>query len=87
MQFLSFKYLLISCKKAILLMSKNEEGALSLKEKFHLQFHTSMCTSCKNFKNQARIIEEESKKILADEKLPLNFKEKIGKMIKETTLL
>jgi len=37
---------MISCKKATILMSKSFEEKLSLKERFALLLHLSMCKTC-----------------------------------------
>lgn len=75
------KYLMVNCKEATFLMSKKEEGKLSLKEKFNLTIHTSMCSFCRRFEKQASKIGVESKGILGDENLSTSTMEKIKQLI------
>lgn len=77
------RHLMVNCREATFLMSKKEEGKLSLKEKFDLAMHTSMCSFCRRFEKQASKIGMESKGIIGDEKMSTISREKIEKMIKE----
>jgi hypothetical protein len=52
---------LITCKKATYLISKNEEHRLSLLEWVKLQFHLSICSLCKLFQKQTKLIGENAK--------------------------
>ncbi len=81
MQKFMMKYLMINCKEATFLMSKKEEGKLSLIEKFKLSIHTRMCTICKKFEQQTAAISIESKHIKAEEKLPLFSRENIRRKL------
>ena len=38
--------IITSCKEASRLMSKNQEGPLTIKERFSLHFHLYKCKSC-----------------------------------------
>lgn len=42
----------LSCKQATFLMSKKEEGKISLKERIQLRLHLSLCDFCTRFKQQ-----------------------------------
>jgi hypothetical protein len=56
------KYLVqITCKKATYLISKNEEHRLSLLEWVKLQFHLSICSLCKLFQKQTKLIGQNAK--------------------------
>lgn len=61
------KYFMISCKEATFLITKKEERALSLKQQIQLAVHASMCSFCKKFETQSKIIHEESKHIISDD--------------------
>lgn len=75
------KYLMINCKEATFLMSKKEEGKLSLIEKFKLSIHTRMCAICKKFEQQTAAISIESKHIKAEGKLPSFSRENIRRKL------
>jgi len=50
--------MMLSCDKATILMEKRLDTELSLMEKLNLSFHTSMCSGCRNYKKQSRIIHD-----------------------------
>lgn len=77
------KYLMINCREATFLMARKEEGRLSFKENAKLSIHTTMCSLCKKFQQQASNISEESKHIIADEELPDLARERIDRLMKE----
>lgn len=52
----------ISCKKATELVSKKEEGKISLRERFQLMQHMSACYLCKFFAIQNKQILKSIKK-------------------------
>jgi hypothetical protein len=52
----------ISCKKATELVSKREEGNITLKERYQLLKHISACYLCKFFATQNKQITKSSKK-------------------------
>jgi len=43
---------MLNCHDATRLMSEAQERELSLMERMSLKFHVSMCSGCKNFKEQ-----------------------------------
>lgn len=83
MKKMMMRYLMISCKDATMLTARNEEGKLSLSEKFKLRMHTSMCSICKKFEKQAHTIAIESKEVMADAELSEPVKQRIQKMLSE----
>ena len=83
MKKIMMRYLKISCKDATMLTARNEEGKLSLSEKFKLRMHTSMCSICKKFEKQAHTIAVESKEVMADAELSEPVKQRIQKMLSE----
>jgi len=50
------KLLMGSCEEVTALYSESLDGKLSLKEKFTLRFHLSMCKFCKRYTTQVRMI-------------------------------
>ncbi len=46
----------ITCKKATYLVSKNEEHRISFLEWLRLQFHLSICSFCRLFQKQTKLI-------------------------------
>ncbi len=42
----------LSCERATFLMSKKEEGKISLKERLQLRLHLSLCDFCTRFQKQ-----------------------------------
>ena len=64
----------MTCKKATYLISKKEEGRLSLVEKWQLMGHFAICRLCRKFEQQTRWIirqtkqgDEHSDHVLSDE--------------------
>lgn len=55
------KSMMISCEKASSLVSKREEGKLTLGERFNLAIHLSMCKFCKAFEKQSSYISKQAK--------------------------
>ena len=47
---------MISCKKATDYISRREEGKLSLQQRWQLWQHLAVCTFCKLFSKQNKII-------------------------------
>jgi hypothetical protein len=69
MRLLLFKKVLYNCKKATLLSLKEEEGRLSLVERFQLSYHLMYCSVCRTFIRQSKEVQHhilEFKKHLAD---------------------
>lgn len=77
------KYLMVSCKEATYLTGLKEEHKLSLIGRAKLGLHTSMCSVCKKFEEQAARIAKESKHIQSNEHLPVQAKERIERLIEE----
>ena len=46
----------ITCKKATYLVSKKEEHRLTISEWAKLQFHLAICSYCKLFQNQTKLV-------------------------------
>lgn len=46
----------ITCKKAVDLISKKEEGKLSAIQRFHLWRHLAECSLCRRFSSQNKLI-------------------------------
>ena len=46
----------ITCKKAVDLISKKEEGKLSALQRFHLWRHLAECSLCRRFSAQNKLI-------------------------------
>jgi len=68
---------MISCKKATLLVSKKEEGRLSLREKWQLRGHLAICSLCRKFEQQSGFIGRMAKQIHIHETLPAASKERM----------
>jgi len=49
-------FLMISCKKATYLLSKKEEGKLTLLDKLRLRGHLTICSWCRRFEQQGLFI-------------------------------
>jgi hypothetical protein len=47
----------ITCKQAVDYISKNEEGKLSLRQKLQLWRHKAVCTMCRLFEKQNRLMD------------------------------
>lgn len=50
--------IMLSCVKATQLMELREFSPLSLMEKIQLQIHVTMCSGCKNYMKQTKLINE-----------------------------
>lgn len=71
-------FLMLSCKKASMLIEKKLLVKLSHKEKFQLTLHKSMCNACTNYEKQS---------IAIDKMLHKHFREnEAGNEIKNKTL-
>ncbi len=46
----------MTCKHATLLLSEAEERKLSTRERRGLRFHVLICTTCRRFKKQLRLL-------------------------------
>lgn len=47
---------MMRCRQATRLMSESQDRRLTFTEKASLQFHTSMCSACRNALKQMRVI-------------------------------
>lgn len=47
---------MLNCKNATRLMSESQERPLSLMERMSLKLHVSMCSGCKNFNEQMKVV-------------------------------
>lgn len=54
-------FLTITCQHATLLMSKHEEGKLTWLQRLQLRMHVGICSWCKLFELQTRIITKQAK--------------------------
>ncbi len=74
---------MISCKEATYLISKKEEGKITMVERLKLSFHLMMCRFCKMFEKQNNFIAHHTRQmedVLSphdDGTLPDSIKEKI----------
>lgn len=59
--------IMLSCKKATLLIEKKLSTNLSIKEKIELKMHTSLCKACANYEQQGEIIDELLQKQIQDD--------------------
>lgn len=85
MKKMMMKYLMISCNKATFLMSKKEEGKLSVIERINLSIHTSMCSLCKRFEKQTSQIGKECRHVQAEDNLPSIARVRIERILNEQT--
>lgn len=72
---------IIPCTQATFLISKREKHALPFREKFQLLIHLMICEFCRRFLEQTRIISKAAKSIIAEEKLTVEEKVKLKKML------
>lgn len=75
------KSLMISCKKATLLVSKKEEKRLSWLEKWQLRAHMALCSVCRRFEEQSGFIGRMARQIHVHETLPDASKEKMQQVL------
>ena len=72
---------MLSCKKATELVEKNAVVGLSWNENIQLKMHTSMCSACKKYESQSKIIDkfldQINSKNPVKKELPKEVKEKI----------
>lgn len=83
-------FLMLSCKKATALIVKREDFNLRRIEKMQLFFHTLMCSGCRNFELQNKMISKILKhhisapeKVLNEEKSPEQLKDSIFSKLEE----
>lgn len=81
--------LVLSCKKASLLIEKKAVRKLSLLERLQLKIHTRICEKCANYQTQSLVIEGLLKNTpsangnLSDLQLSQKTKEQIQRQIDE----
>ena len=76
--------LIISCKKATLLVEKKEQDKISFKESVQLKIHLWICKACKIYEKQSKVIDaifRKKSRIKTETKLDKNIKQKIIKKI------
>jgi hypothetical protein len=78
------KLLNISCAKATLLLSKKEDGRLSLLEKWQLRLHMGICSMCRLFQKQSSFISSNAKSahVHSDACLTAEQKQKMEQLLK-----
>ncbi|MEO6671182.1 MAG: hypothetical protein ABIN36_16990 [Ferruginibacter sp.] len=50
--------MMLSCVKATQLMELRQQSPLSLMQKIQLQMHLSMCSGCRNYMKQTKLIDK-----------------------------
>jgi hypothetical protein len=68
----------ITCKKATYLSSKKEEGKLNWIEKIQLRSHIAICSFCRLFEQQSKIIAHQVKHMECTDKLSEEAKSKMN---------
>jgi hypothetical protein len=68
---------IILCKEATFLISKREEQALTLRERFQLFVHLILCVYCRRFLKQTKIISQAARRLRQAGKLSENEKRKM----------
>lgn len=74
----------ISCKEATYLVSKREEGKLTIRERLKLYFHFRICSFCKLFARQSKYMGQQTAKLeeqMDEVKMEHKDKEQIRKEI------
>lgn len=65
-------------------MSKREERALTVGEKFRLYLHLLVCEFCRRFLKQSKIISKEAKRLTSSELLTVVEKQKMKELLNLT---
>ena len=80
-----FKFIYLSCKRATFLLSKKEEGKLTLIEKTQLKFHLRLCDFCTRFEKQTKFLSKNSIHLHdhTDVKLSDEKKDEIKSLLKD----
>ena len=78
------KIMNISCLQATFLSSKKEAGQTTFVENIKLSLHFSICTGCKMFASQSKIISKNAKNAseFSEETLSLEKKKSIKELMK-----
>lgn len=74
---------MISCKEASLLSAKNEDGKLTLGEKFRLRLHIMICKVCQVVQKQNKFVIDHAKNVDSRivDKLTAEEKDEIAKKV------
>lgn len=67
----------ISCKKATYLVSKKEEGKLNWIESIQFRTHMAICSLCRLFEQQSKLISKHAKHMHSDASLSEDQKKKM----------
>ena len=70
---------MLNCREATLLVEKEEDKGLKLKEKIQLVMHTGMCNACTNYKKQSHLIQQWLDRWLMSENYPAREQQQILK--------
>lgn len=77
------KSMMISCEKATFLISKKEEGKLTIGEYLILSFHLAMCKFCKLFEKQSAFISRQTKHFHSTAALSQESKTQIAQALEQ----
>lgn len=75
------KSMMIGCRKATFLLSKKEEGKISLWERFHLAWHLFTCDLCTAFAKQSAYIAKQARNFISAAALSSEDKSRILKSL------
>lgn len=67
--------MMLSCKKATELVEKNSVVGLSWNENMQLKMHTMMCSACKKYESQSKIIDLVLEKLNSDKSVKQKLSE------------
>ena len=73
---------IIPCTDATFLVSKRQESALTMRERFDLVIHLFLCKSCRRFFEQTRLLVRALKDLTSDERLSQAEKRKLQEAIR-----
>jgi len=73
----------ISCKKATYLVSKKEEGKLNLIERIQLRSHMAICSLCRLFEEQSKLIAKHAKHMHNEPTLSEDQKKKMEQALEQ----
>jgi hypothetical protein len=76
------KYFMMSCKEATYLMGLKEEGKISVFNRMKLNMHTSMCSFCKRFEEQGKLIKDAAVDASSNEQLPTVVEKQLEELIR-----
>jgi len=78
--------MMITCKEATFLISKDQQDKLSFLERFRLNLHLMMCKYCRRFKVQVRFISKaigRMKKRVDDQGIELSLSEEQKQILRD----